>query len=299
VKDVRHLIAHAVRVLRAGVERVAFAAGIVIAERHARLHGVGGKPVVFQPHRDDMRRASERRIGCRLVAEHQAVADVALRTIVPDLGGGGLDRILDIAGARQRLVINLDQVGGVACLRRGLGHHQRDPLADEAHLVGREHRPEGAIALRRPQHFRHEERRERAELLGGRIGAGEHAQDTGSRFCRRDIDPADAGMGMRRVHHRRVALMRQVDVVDVAGAAGDEALVLDAAHRLPDSEFEHGFPPDDDRFIRSVGLPPAVGNRSWAPWSGRTDGGTYERVLINPQPCPLSDKPDIEPTSAD
>ena len=37
---------------------------------------------------------------------------------------------------RQRLVVDLDQLGGVARLRQRLGDDEGDAVADEAHLVG-------------------------------------------------------------------------------------------------------------------------------------------------------------------
>ena len=45
---------------------------------------------------------------------------------------------------------------------------------------------------------------------------------------------------VRRHDHHAVALARQRDVVDVAAAPGEEALVLDAADRLADAEFVQG-----------------------------------------------------------
>src|SRR5580700_129736 len=50
-------------------------------------------------------------------------------------------------------------------------------------------------------------------------------------------------MGVRRHHHHAVALVRQVDVVDIAAAAGDEAWVFDPGHRLTDAELVHLSPP--------------------------------------------------------
>ena len=38
-----------------------------------------------------------------------------------------------------------------------------------------------------------------------------------------------------------MALVRQVDVVDIAAAAGDEAGVLDPGDGLADAEFVHAF----------------------------------------------------------
>src|SRR5690606_15884582 len=53
----------------------------------------------------------------------------------------------------------------------------------------------------------------------------------------RGVDRLDARMRMRRHHHHAVALPRQRDVIDIAAASRDEALVLDPAHRLADAEL--------------------------------------------------------------
>ena len=54
------------------------------------------------------------------------------------------------------------------------------------------------------------------------------------------VDALDARMGVRRHHHDAVALARQGDIVDIAAAPGDEALVLDPADRLADAELVDG-----------------------------------------------------------
>ena len=79
-------------------------------------------------------------------------------------------------------------------------------------------------------------------LLGRGIGAGQHAEHAGRGLRLRGIDAPDARMRVRRMTSDAVALVRQVDVVDIATAAGEEALVLDPAHRLTDSEFGHVSP---------------------------------------------------------
>jgi hypothetical protein len=51
-------------------------------------------------------------------------------------------------------------------------------------------------------------------------------------------------MRMRRHHQHAVALARQIEIVDIAAAAGDEAGVFDPGDRLTDAEFPvHAFPP--------------------------------------------------------
>src|SRR5207253_5126755 len=87
--------------------------------------------------------------------------------------------------------------------------------------------------------LRHEERRDAAELLALRISPREHQMDARHRLRRAGVDTLDPGMRMRRHHHRAVQHVRQLDVVDVARAAGEEALVLDAPDRLADAVSVH------------------------------------------------------------
>ena len=75
--------AHAVRILRSGVERVSAVGGVVDAERAARLDRIGGDAVVDQADRGDVLGAGERGVGCRLVAERDGDADIAVRAIAP------------------------------------------------------------------------------------------------------------------------------------------------------------------------------------------------------------------------
>jgi hypothetical protein len=55
-------------------------------------------------------------------------------------------------------------------------------------------------------------------------------------------------MGVRRAQHHAVGLAQKVDVVLEAALAAQEAPVLKAPHRLPDSELAH----------RSVSVPDVV-----------------------------------------
>ena len=61
----------------------------------------------------------------------------------------------------------------------------------------------------------------------------------GTSRARPGIDAADARVRVRRHDHRAVQHVRKLDVVDVARPAREEALVLDAAHRLTDSKAGH------------------------------------------------------------
>ena len=139
-------------------------------------------------------------VGRILVAEHQPEADIALRAILVDLDGAVLGGVLEVDHGRERLVVDLDQLGGVARLRERLGHHESDAVADEAHLVGDEHGLERAVALGGAEILRHQVGGEGAELLRQGVGAGEHAEHARRGLRLRDVDALDAGMGVRREH---------------------------------------------------------------------------------------------------
>jgi hypothetical protein len=53
-------------------------------------------------------------------------------------------------------------------------------------------------------------------------------------------------VAVRRHHQNGVGLLREVDVVDIAAAAGEETLILHPADRLPYTKFAddcvHGVP---------------------------------------------------------
>ena len=144
---------------------------------------------------------------------------------------------------RQRLVVDLDQLGGVAGLRQRLGDDEGDAVADVADAVGDEQRLEGAVALRRAEILRHQRRGDGAELVGDDVGAGQHQQHAGRGLGLGDVELLDPGVGVRRQHVDAVGHAGQHDVVDVAALPGQEALVLDPAHRLSDPELGHVLTP--------------------------------------------------------
>ena len=46
-----------------------------------------------------------------------------------------LERLLDVEDRRQHLVVDVDELGGVACLGGAAGHDDGDGLAGEGHPV--------------------------------------------------------------------------------------------------------------------------------------------------------------------
>jgi len=96
------------------------------------------------------------------------------------------------------------------------------------------------------------------------IGAGEHQQYARRGLRLGHVDLPDARMRMRREDIHPVAHAGQDDVVDIASRSGEEALVLDAPHRLPNSELRHVANPIwilDGFLGRTIWRPCAKGNR--------------------------------------
>ena len=162
--DFQHLAgdgrARAVRVLRGRVERVAVAVGMILADRGARLDRVGGDAGVVELERDHVLGVGKRGVGRVLVAHHQRERDV-VRRLVPHRRRARLHRILDGDDRRQRLVVDLDQFGGIARLRQRFGDHEGDAVADRAHLVGGKDRQQRAEALRAAHVLGHRRRQRR------------------------------------------------------------------------------------------------------------------------------------------
>ena len=145
-------------ILRRRVERVGLLGGVVVADGRPRLHGGRRKPVVLEPQLHNVLGLGEGGIGRLLVAEHQPEADIALRAILPNLGCPIFGGVFEIDHRRDRLVVHLDHLGGIARLAQRLRDDERDAVADEAHLVGNEHRLEGTVTLRRAEIFGHQMR---------------------------------------------------------------------------------------------------------------------------------------------
>jgi hypothetical protein len=226
------------------MERVEIIDHVVVADGDARLHRHGREPVALDPELRDMLRLGEGRVGCVLVAEHEPERDVAVRIVIPHLGRAVLGGVLERHHDRERLVIHRDQLGGVARLRERLRDHEGDTVADVAHPLGIEQGLEGAVALGGAEILRHQVRGEGAEMLIGRVGAGQHGEHAGSGLGLGDVDTLDAGVGMRRQHRHPMAEAGQAEVVDIAPLSREEALVFHPPHRLSDTEFGgHVRPP--------------------------------------------------------
>jgi hypothetical protein len=222
-----------VRLLGGGVERVAVARGVVVAEIGARLDRIGRQAVVVEAELHDLRRRSHRRLGLAAVAaldlEHEVAAEPwvhqrrAQRHRVARRGDRG-----------QRVVRDLHGLGRVLSGEPGVGHDRGDDVADMVHLVACEgragRRVHGTAVAER--HRMHDG--ELAVPGLGPIVGGQCQQHTGprGRGPRRHRD--DPRMGMGAAHKGAPGEPGQSDVIDVKPPPADEAGVLAAAQRLAD-----------------------------------------------------------------
>src|SRR3989441_11716365 len=77
--------------------------------------------------------------------------------------------------------------------------------------------------------------RDRPEAIGRGVLAGQHRDHARYLHGAGAVDAPEACVGVRRAHHARVGLARQVEVVAVATLAGDEAQVFPSPNRLAET----------------------------------------------------------------
>ena len=127
----------------------------------------------------------------------------------------------------ERLVVDLDQLGGVLGERARLRQHRRHRLARVAHLVPGEHR----VSLGRDLAALDALDRQIAHAAL-QVGRGDHAYTPSSPSG--TSMPPMPGMGERAAHECDVRGSGRLDVVEVARTAAQDALVLPAANRAAD-----------------------------------------------------------------
>ena len=138
--DAEHEGAHQqpddVRVLRGGPERVLVVAGVVLADRGPRLHGVRHQPVVDELERRDVWRGADRLVGRGGVVVEEAPVEAEVGAgIVVDQRRLGVEGGAHVDDRGQLLDVELDRLGGVARLGQRLGDHRGDRIADVADLA--------------------------------------------------------------------------------------------------------------------------------------------------------------------
>ncbi len=227
--------------LQRGVDGVAALGRLVEADGAARLHGRRGDAVDDELVLDHMRGARKRRVGRLLVTLDLDEADI-VRAILPNQRHAGIDRVAGRDHGRQRLVIDLDQFGGVDRLEIGLGDDEGDIVADHPHPVldqRRIARPVAGNIVAALQAAGHRQITKARRLV---VGAGEHREHARRGFGFRRVDFADAGMGMRRAQHEAVRHAGKRHVGDIAAMAFDQPRILEAGNGLADRVFTHRSP---------------------------------------------------------
>ncbi len=244
---VGELVAESRRSLAAHEHRQTTARVVVGGERRARLDRAVRDALVDEIERDDVLRALERRRCGGGIAVAGLARDVVGR-LGDDHGCACRGRSDDVDHSRERLIVDLHGVRGVAGFERRRGDHRDDGLADKAHGVDRKRMPR-----------RRRRARAIAALEVGRMGnrldagvheivSGENARDSWHRGRRADVDMRDARVRMGRAHEARVELAGGRQVVGEPPLAAQQRIILDALHRIAAAEAaglpcSHGDPP--------------------------------------------------------
>ena len=255
--------------LTAGVQEEPIGGGIVGGDGGARLHGGDHDPVVDQGDAGDMGGGGERPLDRFDIAGLPVEADVAV-VVVQARGVGRLGR-QRVDHHRQRLDLDLDQLGGVAGGGQALGHDHRQDLAHMTDPAGRQQRPgwreQGAAVDVLERHLA----AQRAIAGGLEVGRGDHRQH--ARCCQRRgwIEPLDDAVRHLGAEDEGVGLAGQADIVGIAPGPGDQRRVLLARHRLADAEPKVGQVLD---YVIHVE----------APWSGRLGQGGLVRAAWSGRP---------------
>ena len=168
---------------------------------------------------------ADERIGVALLREGGGEAHV--RAVLGEQQRRvGRQRVERVRDRRQRVVLDDDALDGVDGLRAGLRDDGRDDVADESHLVGREHRP-----VQRLGHRRELLQRRETEVVAARVV---HGHDTRHRQRLGDVDRDQVGVRDRGPHERHVRHVRLDEVVDVLPRSGQERGIFETTDRIPE-----------------------------------------------------------------
>ena len=203
-------------------------ARVVPADVAAGLHRVGDQPLVDDALADHDLGPVDGRVGAGLVADVPLEDDVVGGVLV-ELRRAIGDGLLHVDDRRQRLPIDLDGLERVVGLGLRVGDHRRDALTGPLDAVGGQDARGADVVLDaraaagRPGH---------RERVVGDVRADEHADDAGHRRRTAGVDRADVGVGVGAAEDGHMGHRLELDVVEEATFAGDEAGVLGALDRL-------------------------------------------------------------------
>ena len=233
------------------------AVGIPDRERAAGLERchAGAVDTKAPPHHDigcvdqllDLRGVPRLVLGVVAARERAGEHDVVVPVLV-DERRVGPERGLGVDDSRKRLVLDLDQLGGVLRNVSVPRDDGRDRLAVELHLVDGK-RPEGRIAGR--ERRQDDRQRQRTDFVLD-VLAGDHRHDTGHGAGLADVDRQEPGVGVRAAHEGKVERARHSQIGDVAAAAGGQTKIFLALQGVTQPgrlgpALGHGAPPLDLR----------------------------------------------------
>ncbi len=198
-------------------------------DEHApRLYRVGDEPLlaVALLHRDG--RLREDAVGV-VRLQRPGVAAVRPELLVDDRSAVR-ERGLRVDDRLERLVVDLDELGRVLGERAALGEDDGDAVACVPHLVRRERPVEGLLRVLGDE----PDARQRRLPVVGEVGAAESGHDALGLERLGDVNALDARVGEGAADDHGPDHAGQVEVVDVAGLAGEELGVLLAGDGLTD-----------------------------------------------------------------
>ena len=188
---------------------------------------------------DDVRGLGEGGVGRGLVADQFDETDI-VGAAVPDLRGARFGRLGGGDDRGQRFVVDLDQFGGVRCLRGGLRDHEGNRIADPAHAVFGQHRVGRLEHRRAVAALEPAVRRQFAQPGLLPVGRGDDGKHAGRGLGGVGLDRQDFRVAVRRAQHDAERHARIDHVVDIAAAALNEPWILETRHALTDCKFTHG-----------------------------------------------------------
>ncbi len=200
----------------------------------ARLHGEAIVAPGAHGFAPCVGRIAKRRVGVALAGleDQRPVGPGRFEQQARPLRGAGA-----VGDRRQRLDLHLDGLERVLAARHAVGQHDRDRLADVAHLVVRDHRLLVGFELRQRLQPHRDDRR-----AARHVGGGDHRMDAGPAQRRRDVERDDAAVRHRTAQDHRMQQSREDEIVDILTAAAQEAQILAALHRHPDVGVPHRLP---------------------------------------------------------
>jgi hypothetical protein len=222
-----------VAALGAEGDRPAPAAAVVLGDAVAGLEVVRHEAVVDEPERNDPVGRREGFLGLLPIADRRVEGDV-VRDVRPYRPDARRFRALDPDHGIEGLPFDLDRLRGVAGLKKRLGHHEDDSVADVAHGVGADERIRRRLHRRAVGVLDRCEARHVPEMR--HVGVRQDQEHPGHGAGRRKVAEAEPRMGVGAAQHGGMHRPLRPVVVRVTPLPAHEPHVLDPPHRLADTE---------------------------------------------------------------